>query len=350
VEGLFDIAPTQKSQVEWDVRLPLEERPWNIGLIVGPSGCGKSTVARTMFDTLYGAQDSLPAWPGNQSILDGFPPGMPIKEVVELLSSVGFSSPPAWLRPFRVLSTGEQFRVTLARLLASVPDMVVMDEYTSVVDRTVARIGSAALAKTVRRLGRKFIAITCHEDVADWLQPDWVYRPAINTFAWRLLQRRPSIHLEITRCRLEAWSLFRRHHYLNTRLSPFAQAFLATWEGRPVAFTSWIHSLTKFGGRREHRTVTLPDYQGVGIGMAVSNFCASLYTALGQRATSTTSHPAFIAARRRSPDWRVIRSPALGIGRSKIPGLRHARARLTAGFEYIGPPLDPRLAQRIMNG
>jgi energy-coupling factor transporter ATP-binding protein EcfA2/GNAT superfamily N-acetyltransferase len=350
VEGLFDIPPTQTSQLEWDVHLPLEEKPWHIGLIVGPSGCGKSTVARALFGTLFNVQESLPAWPDNQSILDGFPQGMPVKEVVGLLSSVGFSSPPAWLRPFRVLSMGEQFRVTLARLLAYVPDMVVMDEYTSVVDRTVAQIGSAALARTVRRLGRKFIAVTCHEDVEAWLQPDWIYRPASNTFAWRFLQRRPTIQLTISRCRLEAWALFRRHHYLSTRLSPFAQAFLATWHGRPVAFSSWIHALVKYGGRREHRTVTLPDYQGVGIGMAVSSFCAALYSALGQRATSTTSHPAFIAARLRSQDWRMIRAPALGSGKSKIPGLRHARARLTAGFEYIGPPLDRRLAKQIMNG
>ncbi|HEV2946691.1 MAG TPA: ABC transporter ATP-binding protein [Gemmataceae bacterium] len=393
VEGLFDIPPAEKSQQGWDVQLPLEEKPWNIGLIVGPSGSGKSTVARALFGTQLDLQGSLPAWPNDQSILDGFPPGMPIKDVVELLSSVGFSSPPAWLRPFRVLSTGEQFRVTLARLLAYGSDigdqksevgdrnaegrrdklpacpleagrqagslslqddlnsrLVVMDEYTSVVDRTVAQIGSAALARTVRRLGRKFIAVTCHEDVEDWLQPDWVYRPATNNFSWRFLQRRPTIQLSITRCRLEAWELFRRHHYLSTRLSPFAQAFLATWQGRPVAFSAWIHALVKYGGRREHRTVTLPDYQGVGIGMAVSSFCAALYSALGQRATSTTSHPAFIAARLRSKDWGMIRAPSLGNSRSKIRGLRHARSRLTAGFEYVGPPLDRRLAQRIMSG
>jgi energy-coupling factor transporter ATP-binding protein EcfA2 len=376
VEGLFDIPPAEKSCVEWEVRLPLEEKPWQIGLIVGPSGSGKSTVARALFGSQIDAQSSLPAWPEDQSILDGFPQGMPIKEVVGLLSSVGFSSPPAWLRPFRVLSTGEQFRVTLARLLAfgsenrrdklqACPSensrpasslslqensgLVVMDEYTSVVDRTVAQIGSAALAKTVRQLGRKFIAVTCHEDVEDWLQPDWVYRPATNTFAWRFLQRRPTIQLSISRCRLEAWELFRRHHYLSTRISPFAQAFLATWHGQPVAFSAWIHALLKYGGRREHRTVTLPDYQGVGIGMAVSAFCAALYKALGQRATSTTSHPAFITARLRSSDWRMIRSPSLGSGKSNIPGLQHARARLTAGFEYVGPPLDRRLAIRILN-
>ena len=389
VEGLFDIAPTKSTQLDWDVRVPLEEKMWNIGLIVGPSGSGKSTVARALFGETLAAQESLPDWPADQSILDGFPTEMPIKEVVGLLSSVGFSSPPAWLRPFRVLSTGEQFRVTLARLLAYGTEvrsqrsevgsqrsedrnqrsevgnrkekelnsgfrpltsgLVVMDEFTSVVDRTVAQIGSAALAKTVRQRGQKFIAVTCHEDVEDWLQPDWVYRPATNIFTWRCLQRRPPIHLAIGRCRLEAWQLFRRHHYLSGRISPFAQAFLATWQGRPVAFSAWIHALVKYGGRREHRTVTLPDYQGVGIGMAVSSFCAALWKALGQRATSTTTHPAFIAARLRSPDWRIKRRPALADGRGKIRGLKHAQTRLTAGFEYVGPPLDARLAKLIMN-
>jgi energy-coupling factor transporter ATP-binding protein EcfA2/GNAT superfamily N-acetyltransferase len=349
VEGLFDIPPTKTTQLDWDARLPLEEKPWNIGLIVGPSGSGKSTVARALFGEILSSQEGLPPWPADQSILDGFPPEMPIKDVVGLLSSVGFSSPPAWLRPFRVLSTGEQFRVTLARLLAYAPDLAVMDEYTSVVDRTVAQIGSAALAKTVRQRKQKFIAVTCHEDVEDWLQPDWVYRPATNSFAWRFLQRRPAIHLSICRCRLEAWQLFRQHHYLSGRISPFAQAFLASWHGRPVAFSAWIHALVKYGGRREHRTVTLPDYQGVGIGMAVSSFCASLWKALGQRATSTTTHPAFIAARLRSPDWRMIRRPALAGGRSKIRGLKHAQTRLTAGFEYVGSPLDSRLAKLIMS-
>ncbi len=76
---------------------------------------------------------------------------MAIKEITALLSSVGFSSPLAWLRPFEGLSIGERFRVTMARALAETRDLTVIDELTSVVDRTVAQIGSAAIAKTVRR-------------------------------------------------------------------------------------------------------------------------------------------------------------------------------------------------------
>jgi ABC-type uncharacterized transport system YnjBCD ATPase subunit/GNAT superfamily N-acetyltransferase len=347
---MFDLAPSRQAELTWDVHLPLDEREWNVGLIVGPSGCGKSTVARTLFpEELTVTKRCLTDWLPDAAVVDAFPADMPIKTVVSLLSSVGFSSPPAWLRPYRVLSTGEQFRVGLARLLASAPDIAVMDEYTSVVDRTAARIGSAALARTVRSLGRRFVAVTCHEDVEEWLQPDWVYRPATNTFAWRCLQRRPVITLTVFRCRLEAWRLFRHHHYLSTAIHPGAQAFLAVWEDRPVAFSAWINALLKNGGKREHRTVTLPDYQGVGIGHALSNFCASLWKGLGYRARSTTTHPAFIAARLKSPLWRLTRAPSLaGPAHTGRQDLKHARARLTAGFEYIGPPLDRSLAERVL--
>jgi ABC-type phosphate/phosphonate transport system ATPase subunit len=344
--GLFDLPPQPVARVAWHVALPLDARPWHIGLIVGPSGCGKSTIARHLFADALNRQQALDEWPREKSILDAFPAGMSVKEITALLSSVGFASPPAWLRPFHVLSTGQQFRARLARLLAACPELAVMDEYTSVVDRTVAQVGSAALAKTVRQRGQKFIAVTCHEDVADWLQPDWVYRPAENVFTWRCLQRRPAIALEVFRCRPAAWRHFHHHHYLSGTLASGAVCFLASWQDRPVAFSAWLTALTRGGGKREHRTVTLPDYQGVGIGMALSNFCASLWKALGLRATSTTTHPAFIAARLRSPCWRMVRRPSLASAGERR--LRHATTRLTAGFVYTGPALDAALARRLL--
>src|SRR5208282_3042954 len=97
LEGLFEMPPTQRSEQAWDVNLPIEDMGWNLGLIVGPSGSGKSTVARALFGAcLVTGYD----WPADRSVLDGFPAGMSIKEIAGLLSSVGFSSPPSWLRPF----------------------------------------------------------------------------------------------------------------------------------------------------------------------------------------------------------------------------------------------------------
>jgi ABC-type ATPase involved in cell division/GNAT superfamily N-acetyltransferase len=349
VRGLFDLPPAVTSRLEWDVALPLEERPWNIGLITGPSGCGKSTIARHLFDVPCRAAEQLRIWPADHSVLDAFPETLSIKEVTELLASVGFASPPAWLRPYHVLSTGQRFRCDLARLLAACTDLAVMDEFTSVVDRTVAQIGSAALAKTVRRRRQRFVAVTCHDDVIAWLQPDWVYDPAENRFTWRCLQRRPAIELVVSRCKTEAWQLFRHHHYLSHALNPSAVCFLASWRDRPAAFSAWLPFVGKGTlTRREHRTVTLPDYQGVGIGFALSSFVASLWKALGYRATSTTTHPAFIAARRRSAQWRLIRAPSLA-GPRRDPVLRHATTRLTAGFEYVGPALDYVTASRMMS-
>jgi energy-coupling factor transporter ATP-binding protein EcfA2 len=348
LEGMFDLPPADTASLSWEVRLPLEEKAWNIGLIVGPSGCGKSTIARALWpeETARGASFT---WPKDRSLIDAFPARLSIKEITSLLSSVGFSSPPAWLRPFHVLSTGQQFRVTLARLLAESPRLAVLDEYTSVVDRTVAQIGSAALARTVRQRGQRFIAVTCHHDVEDWLQPDWVYQPDQNTFTWRLLRQRPGISLTLFRCWPAAWRLFAPHHYLSHSLAHGAVCFLATWERRPVAFSAWVNALTRRGGRREHRTVTLPDYQGVGIGFAVSTFLASLWKGLGFRATSTTTHPAFIAARQHSPDWRMSRAPSLGgAAREKGSRIAHAATRLTAGFEYIGEALSPAIGRRLL--
>jgi hypothetical protein len=43
------------------------------------------------------------------------------------------------------------------------------------VDREIAKVSAYAIAKAVRRTAKRFIAVTCHYDVLDWLKPDWVF-------------------------------------------------------------------------------------------------------------------------------------------------------------------------------
>lgn len=354
IRGMFDLPRESASGISWDVDLPLHAKPWSIGLIVGPSGCGKSTIARRLYPELahrdhQGLPPELAERLDRGAVVDAFPDGMPIQEIAALLSAVGFASPPAWLRPFRVLSTGQQFRVALAALIASTPAdrPIVCDEFTSVVDRTVAQIGSAAVARSVRQRRRQFVAVTCHEDVEAWLQPDWTYRPAENRFAWRLLRRRPRIQLDIVRCQASAWRLFAPHHYLSHALARNAVCFLASWRDRPVVFSAWLPFVGKGPPtRREHRTVCLPDYQGVGLGNAVSDFVASIWAGLGYRATSTTTHPAMIRSRHASKNWKMLRKPSFAS--SKEGRIRHATTRLTAGFQYVGPVLPPVMARALV--
>lgn len=338
--GIYDLPPKSASEHVWIVKIKLD-RPWNVGLIVGPSGSGKTTIARELFgDKIVTGWE----WPADASIIDGFPEAMSVGDIVNLLSSVGFSSPPHWLKPFHVLSNGEQFRVNLARTMAEMPELAVIDEFTSVVDRTVAQVGSCAVAKAVRASNRRLVAVSCHNDIEEWLQPDWKYEPATGAFSWRLLRRRPEIRLSIRRVDgKQVWPLFRGHHYLTGDLHRSAKCFMASINGQPAAFAAVLHQAGKTGGWwREHRTVCLPDFQGVGIGTALSNFVASLYAATAKKYRSTTSHPAMIAHRMRSSLWRLHRAPCLAQGESAGSGFEQllesvSASRLTAGFEYIGP-------------
>jgi ABC-type molybdenum transport system ATPase subunit/photorepair protein PhrA len=342
MEGLFDVAPSDRSAERWTVSLDLPEK-WNVGLIVGPSGCGKSTVARELFGDYM--RDSW-EWPSDASILDGFPAHMGIKDIVALLSSVGFSSPPSWVRPFHVLSNGEQFRVNMARSLAEMRELLVVDEFTSVVDRTVAKIGSSAIQKTVRNLNQKFIAVSCHYDIAEWLEPDWIYEPATNTFQSGRLLQRPKINLEVRRVDPSAWQLFRKHHYLDHDLNKAAKCFCAFWESVPVAFAAVLHfpHPRSPNMKREHRTVTLPDYQGVGIGNVLSAYIGSMCRAIGMRYVSITSHPAMMRSRAKSTSWKMIAKPNASSktfpSRGLAGGTNGFAGRFRATFEYVGPAMN----------
>lgn len=349
LEGLFDLPPSQRSAVTWDVDLPVEERDWNVGLIVGPSGTGKSTVVRELWPDAAAVELE---WPANRSVVDGFADEMGAKDIVELLSSVGFSSPPSWLRPFHVLSNGEQFRATIARLLSLNQPVTVVDEFTSVVDRTVAKVASCAIAKAVRRRDQKFVAVTCHYDVEEWLQPDWVYQPHLGEFVWRSVQPRPRIDLDVFRSDRTAWRLFGPHHYLSSSLNPAAAVWIGAWGDQPVvmlAMLSFPHPAYR-RGYRISRIVTLPDFQGVGIGNRFCEFIAGIYKADERDVFITTGHPANVRAMNRSSSWRMTRQPSRtsATGDKNVGKMKRASTRLTAGFQYVGPPVDsPLLADLV---
>jgi ABC-type molybdenum transport system ATPase subunit/photorepair protein PhrA len=348
LEGIFELAPSERSVERWTVNLDLPQE-WNIGLIVGPSGSGKTTVARELFGD-YIVKDWQ--WSQDKSIVDDFPRDMSIKGITELLSSVGFSSPPSWVRPFRVLSNGEQFRVNMARTLAENKELSVVDEFTSVVDRTVAQIGSAAIAKTVRRRKQRFIAVSCHYDIIDWLEPDWVYKPQTNEFyTGRYLHQRPKISFTVRRVHSSAWEYFRRFHYLDDGLNKSARCFVAYIDNEPAAFCavlSFPHATSP--GWRFHRLVCLPDYQGVGIGVVFADYVASIFAATGKPIYRNLAHPAVIHACYKSKVWAVTRAPSrtANIGRTAQQPWKHATFRFTAGFRYTGAAMDKQQAYELL--
>ena len=337
VVGMFDVPASDKLRKEWEIKMPIEERDWQIGLIVGASGAGKTTIAKKIFgnDAYHQGYE----W-HNPSLLDDFDKDLSATQITNALSHVGFSSPPAWLLPYAALSNGQKFRSELARCLTDDRDVIVFDEFTSVVDRNVAKVGSHAVQKAIRKTNKQFVAVTCHYDVEGWLQPDWVYDVSSNTFSWRC-QRRPGAKVQIFQCHHSAWRLFAGNHYLSADLNKASTCFVLLFDGEPAAFTAILpfpHPKVK-NVWKEHRTVTLPDYQGFGLGNRLSEFVGEWLNKRGKKFRSVTSHPAMIGHRHKSSSWIMDRAPS----RLKSPGKKAKTqnnkntsiGRLTASFLYV---------------
>lgn len=171
VKSLFNA----ESGHTWEhvAELPIEDDGWKIGLIVGPSGSGKTSLGSQIWEN--GIRNLSEGWNPDLPIIEDILPGSEMNKVTSALSAVGLGDVPAWLRPFKVLSNGEQFRAGLARLICEEPDKIVVDEFTSVVDRQIAKIGASAFAKSWRKTGKQIVLLACHYDIIEWLQPDWVY-------------------------------------------------------------------------------------------------------------------------------------------------------------------------------
>jgi ABC-type lipoprotein export system ATPase subunit/GNAT superfamily N-acetyltransferase len=262
--------------------VPLDiPKDFGIGVIVGASGTGKSTLLKSLGSPVH------PEWSA-QSIASHFESAA---EANEKFSAAGLMSVPDWVKPYSVLSTGQKFRADLAR---SLHDGAAIDEFTSVIDRTVAKAASTAMSRYVRKNGiRNIVLATCHRDVLEYLEPDWVIDTDRGEWTTGRSLRRPELDITVYPCSNEVWGYFAKHHYLSESLNKSAHCYLAFSDGKVVGFVASLAypSGSVQNAYREHRLVIHPDYQGFGIGPRLSELIANHYTDNGKRYFSKTSHP-----------------------------------------------------------
>lgn len=143
---------------------------WNIGLICGNSGSGKSTVLNRLGSIIQ------PHYDNEKSIVSQFP-HLSENDVCDLLSSVGLSSVPVWMHKPNELSNGERARLDVCWILANAKDgdTILIDEYSSVINRDCAKSLSFALQRYIRKKNLKIILASCHFDIIEWLNPDWIF-------------------------------------------------------------------------------------------------------------------------------------------------------------------------------
>lgn len=310
---------------EIPVQLPVH---FGIGVIVGASGTGKSTLLAD-----FGKPEE-PTWNRCKSIASHFSSA---EDASELLAAAGLMSIPEWVKPYHVLSTGQKFRADLAR---SIKDYAVIDEFTSVVDRNVAKAASTALSRYVRKNGiRNIVVATCHRDVLEFLEPDWVIDTDKGMWTHGRWLHRPQLALTIHPAHYSIWSYFAPYHYLTGNINRSAHCYVGIWEGQLVAFNS---AITAPNGNyknayRGHRLVVHPDYQGFGFGPKISEAVAQHYVDNGKRYFAKTAHPRLGGYRDMSPLWKpttknhMRRKDGAGNKRWEINP-----DRWTFSHEYIG--------------
>jgi ABC-type lipoprotein export system ATPase subunit/GNAT superfamily N-acetyltransferase len=341
-----------KDHVESPVTIP--ELPKDgIVLIVGTSGSGKSTILRGL------GEHTQPKIEFYNTVIENF--SSP-ERGEELLLAAGLRSIPAWFRTPHTLSNGEHHRFEMA--MAIDQGITAIDEFTSVVDRDTAK----SLAYSVRKwfdnqTTHKVLYIaSCHRDIVDWLDPDHVY----DTDMQELTQRR-SLHLRLGRPKFtltiqsttaKYWRYFNKYHYLDSAVSKSAHYYVGLLGDKPIAFLAAIHSTNRdiHSYWREHRTVVLPEFQGLGIGNQFSETIAQIYVDRGLRFFSKTAHPSFGEHREKSNLWRPtstnrkLRTSTFlnkdgsvratpGHGGTNSARTRDAY-RICYSHEYIGPPKD----------
>ncbi|MBS1186668.1 MAG: transporter ATP-binding protein [Burkholderiaceae bacterium] len=355
VKSLFNVDTGANFALNAD--LPIEDNAWQIGVIVGPSGSGKSSLGSRL------GRFYQPRWPKEKPIIDAIGQNSDFNAATAALAAVGLGSVPAWLRPYQVLSNGERFRATLARLVCDAPAFAVVDEFSSVVDRQIAQVGAGAFAKAWKRTGGQVVLLSCHYDILDWLEPDWIFDTATGHFDRRRLRRRPMFELSIHQTNWQYWPLFEPHHYLKVPHMIAAGCYVGAIDGQPVAHVAFS---TRPGlvEARACRLVVLPEWQGAGIGMRFLNAVCDAWlrgeNRYGRQMPTLfhTSHPGLASALRRDSNWTQVSArlhgehrgrsresvaqSAIRAGKEPLGNAGHGgHFRAIQGFRYLGNPANP---------
>jgi GNAT superfamily N-acetyltransferase len=327
---MFDYSNEYADFYPW--KIPELPKTWGIGLIVGASGSGKSVLLNE-FGTI-----KEPEWNNKKSVLSHFDNA---KSATSVMYAVGLSSVPTWTKPYKTLSNGEKFRVNLARQLHN---NALIDEFTSVVDRNVAKSASKTIKNyVVDNKLTNLVFASCHRDIIEWLQPDWIIDTDAGMYCLlpkECLRRKPMV-VEIYEVNRTMWNYYMGHHYLTTSLHPFARCYVASMEGQAISFGAAIpfpngHIKKAWRG---HRTVTKPDYQGLGIGVRLSDWIAEAHIKGGYRYFSRTTHPRMGMYRELSKEWRATSGNLKPQKSNPNPNWSHWNfddKRIAYSHEFIG--------------
>ena len=180
-----------------DINLRIE--PGEVVAVVGASGAGKTTLLRLLIGAIRGVEDEnyrpsegvikvpknakveylLPGEHepefGDETILEHISHKTGDAAVaVEILNAVGLSDAIFYRARITELSTGQKERAKLASLIASKPNLLVVDEFAAHLDPQTAQRVARKLSQLCRKAGITLVVATNRLEVLRALYPDKV--------------------------------------------------------------------------------------------------------------------------------------------------------------------------------
>tara|TARA_R100000278_G_C5476538_1_gene166617 strand:+ start:704 stop:1816 length:1113 start_codon:yes stop_codon:yes gene_type:complete len=255
---------------------------WNIGLVYGNSGSGKTT----MIKHLFGENIFEVKLDENKPIINQLPEHLSYEECANLLNGIGLNSVPCWIRPVKTLSNGQKARAEAVFLMTKNKEIAFIDEWTSVVDRTVAKAMSLCLYKYAKKHNKKIILCSCHNDIIEWLKPDWMIDCNLQKFLLPktedfFFRKREQIKFEIREVGRESWKYFSKYHYLNHNL-PGGKIYTFGLFHNNIqigfqCFANYVpHRKNTTIIYHSNRVVIHPDYNGLGLGIKMVDECSKI--------------------------------------------------------------------------
>jgi ABC-type dipeptide/oligopeptide/nickel transport system ATPase subunit len=307
----LDIDATKKSIHAFNVNADIDA-PYNLGLIVGASGSGKTTFAKHAF----GNERFKEILDLAQPVIEQFPAYFDYDACASMLSGVGLTSVPCWIRPAHTLSNGQRARAECALQMARADnEVIVIDEWTSVVDRTVARVMSHCIAKHARATNKRIVLLSCHYDVIEWLNPDWIIDCNNQSFIdrrslWRTFERTEKLSFEIRPASRDTWRMFSRYHYLSESFPGGYTRVFGLFHGEEqIGFQCFANYVPHRKGTRmklhSNRVVIHPDYCGFGLGLRMTDACAQKLCDEGFEVYAKFSSVPMYQSRIKSRNWRL---------------------------------------------
>lgn len=343
----LDIDVKKKSIHKLQIKNINIKENWNIGLIYGASGSGKTTLAKHLFgENIFNISlnEELP-------IIEQLPKEFSYDDCASILNGIGLNSVPCWIRPIKTLSNGQKARAEAAYLMCQ-SNMVCIDEWTSVVDRTVAKAMSVCINKFAKKHNKKIILLSCHYDILEWLQPDWLIDCNKQTFELPksddfFFNEREKLEFTIKEIGKESWKYFSKYHYLS-ELLPGGKIYLygLFHNHNQIGFQCFANYTPHKTGTKiiyhSNRTVIHPDYNGLGLGIKLINETSRiLKQKIDCRIMAKFSSIPVFKAMKKQQEWvflgekRLMGKMKTGRNMIRRGGFREGGVK-TFNFEYNG--------------